>query len=65
MSEEKKQRLREYQKNYREIKKLKLKKLTFFSFHCIRHRSRSIAFRRNEQLKVPFIKVKDPLILME
>ena len=32
MSEEKKQKLNEYQKNYRATKKSKLKKLTFFLF---------------------------------
>ena len=46
MSKEKKQELNEYDKNYREAKKLKQKILTFFSFHYIKRGTRSNLFRR-------------------
>ena len=52
MSDEKKQKLKEYQKNYCETKKLKEK-----IWQCISEKMGS--------LKVPLIKIKDPLILMK
>ena len=51
MSEEKKQGLKEYQKNYHEAKKLKKKIYTFFSFHSIKMEQEATSFGENDILK--------------
>ena len=45
MSEKKKQRLKNIKKLPRD-QKIKIKNLTFFTFHCIKHGTRSIVFWR-------------------
>ena len=45
-NKEKKQKLTEYQKNYRETKKIKINIFYLFSFHYIKHGTRICVFWR-------------------
>ena len=65
MSAEKKQRLKEYQKKYREAKKLKERILTFFSFHSIKMEQEAVHFGENSIIKSAFHKNKKPININE
>ena len=58
MSKEKKQKLKENQKKKR-------KKIDFLSFLCIKNGTEAVYFGENGIMKVLFMKIKNPLILMK
>ena len=61
MYEEKKQKLKEYQKHYRKAKKSKQKIWPFFSFHSIKMEQEAIYFGENSIIKSAFHKNKKPV----
>ena len=61
MPEEKKQKLNEYQKNYRETFDF----FDFYSFHCIKNGTRSCVFWRNGIIVSAFHKHKNPINVNE
>ena len=61
MFEEKKQRLKEYQKNYHDVKNLKQKIFTLFSFHSKKMEQEAIYFGENGIIKSAFHKNKRPI----